>query len=154
MGIYYVDTSALVKVYLVEVGTGWIRRIVDPLQGNEVVISKLTLTETFAAVSKRQRLGQLTDPNAILIRKTFAIDYVAQYIKMGVTDEVVETAADLTKRHPLRGYDAVQLATALILHAAQAVNGLPVLTFLSADTVLCDVARDEGLFVDNPNLHP
>jgi len=154
MASYYVDTSALIKAYLVEAGTVWIRQIVGPVQVNDVIISKVTLAETFAAISRRQRMGQLSDADAARLRKTFASDYATQYVKMDVTNDVVETAADLTKRHPLRGYDAIQLATALIVNAAQVVNGFPEFTFLSSDVTLCHAARIEGLHVDNPNLYP
>jgi hypothetical protein len=40
--------------------------------------------------------------------------------------------------------------SALIKHTA----GLSQLTFLSADDNLLAIANAEGLFTDNPNLHP
>ena len=53
---------------------------------------------------------------------------------------------DLVVRHPLRGYDAVQLATALTIRATgQAVE------FWAADAALCQTAGAEGLRVVNPS---
>jgi hypothetical protein len=67
---------------------------------------------------------------------------------------VVEQAVQLTQRHRLRGYDAVQLATALDANATLVAAGLPALTFVAADDDLLAAARAEGLDADNPNLHP
>lgn len=60
----------------------------------------------------------------------------------------------LAEQHPLRGYDATHLASALVLQAELAASGLTELLFLSADTALNEVARAEHLTVDDPNQHP
>jgi uncharacterized protein len=61
----------------------------------------------------------------------------------------VAEAASLARRHGLRGYDAVQLAAALEVHA-----NVPSLTLLSADANLNSAATAEGLSVDDHNSHP
>jgi hypothetical protein len=59
----------------------------------------------------------------------------------------------LTQSHKLRGYDAVQLATALISNGILTATGLSQLTFVAADDDLVAAARAEGLAAENPNLH-
>lgn len=59
----------------------------------------------------------------------------------------------LLERHVLRAYDAVQLASALIVHHALIAAAMPPLTVLSADTRLLAAAQAEGLLIDNPNDH-
>jgi hypothetical protein len=54
----------------------------------------------------------------------------------------------------LRGYDAIQLATALEVNDSLTAAGLPSLNFISADIDLITAANREGLPTDNPNLHP
>jgi predicted nucleic acid-binding protein len=66
---------------------------------------------------------------------------------------VIATARQLLDRHPLRAYDAVQLASALISNQALASAGLAPPVFLSSDDRLLNVANAEGLNTDNPNLH-
>jgi hypothetical protein len=149
---YYADSSALLKVYLPEVGTHWMRQQVQSAQ--EVITSKISLVESFAGTARREREGYLSVADATVIRRDIAHDYSTQYVLLEVTEDVIRTACHLTKWHPLRGYDAVQLATALIANAARILSGLPPLIFLSADGRLCQEARNEGLLVDNPNLHP
>ena len=60
-------------------------------------------------------------------------------------------AKGVIQRHPLRAYDAVQLASALILNSALIADKLSPLTFVSADNVLCEAAQAEGLPTENPN---
>ena len=60
----------------------------------------------------------------------------------------------LAEQHGLRGYDAVQLAAALGLHAVRHMGGLPPMTFVSADSDLNTAAQTEGLIVDDPIAHP
>ena len=76
-----------------------------------------------------------------------------EYIIAPLSDQVVDLAVDLTRRHPLRGYDAVHLATAIVLNTALLEAELSPLTFVSADEILCEAARGEGLPADNPNEH-
>lgn len=64
----------------------------------------------------------------------------------------MEYAADLTQKHPLKAYDAVQLAVALRHSQALAVYNLP-LTFVSGDNTLLNAAQAEGLPTDNPFDH-
>lgn len=60
----------------------------------------------------------------------------------------------LTQRHRLRGYDAVQLAAALLANQPLIAAGLPALTFIAADEDLIAAARAEGLPAENPNAYP
>ena len=67
---------------------------------------------------------------------------------------MLERARDLIEHHPLRAYDAVQLASGLMANDALLGAGVPALTFLSADTRLLNAAAAEGLGTDNPNVYP
>jgi len=60
----------------------------------------------------------------------------------------------LSEIRGLRGYDAVQLATALELENRFSANNLSSIIFISADNHLNQAAQTEGLTVDNPNNHP
>jgi len=67
---------------------------------------------------------------------------------------VVDRSRLLLEHHPLRAYDAVQLASALQANDALQAANLPALTFLAADVQLLTAAQAEGLTTDNPNDHP
>ncbi len=68
-----------------------------------------------------------------------------------LSDLIIDLAVDLTKRHPLRGYDAVHLATAVTLNDTLLGAGLPTLTFASADKILCEAATSEGISIYKPS---
>ena len=67
---------------------------------------------------------------------------------------VPDRAMGLVTVHPLRAYDAVQLAAALYLDSQFANLGLPSVIMVSADNNLNRAAIAEGLAMDNPNQHP
>ena len=67
---------------------------------------------------------------------------------------VIESAGQVLERHPLRAYDSVQLASALVAARTLADAALPQPVFLSADDNLLLVAQTQGLLIDSPNLHP
>src|SRR2546425_10941315 len=66
------------------------------------------------------------------------------YVITSLSDHIVELALNLTRRYPLRGYDAVHLATAIALNNALIGAGQSQLVFVAADTRLCDAAQGEG----------
>ena len=71
-----------------------------------------------------------------------------------LSDAVFVRARGLIGRHPLKAYDALQLALALQLYPSVVSLGGVAFTFISADDALNRGAAAEGLTVENPNLHP
>ena len=110
--------------------------------------------EIIAALFRRARNGSLALAAAQDEAAQFKIDLANDYQVVEVTESVVDIAMRLAEQHGLRGYDAVQLAAALSVHAARATAGLPLLNFVSADTELNTAAAAEGLPVEDPNVHP
>ena len=146
----YLDSSALVKYYIVETGSDYVRELMDD-PDNSISISQLTIVEVAAAVEKRGRAKEISEQHRVRTLARFGIDHRQCYRIARVSDQIVELAVALTGRHPLRAYDAMQLATALRLDRVLRDNRLSPVTFVSADGALCDVARAEGLAAVNPN---
>lgn len=154
MNVYYFDSSAIVKRYISEVGTTWVMATTDPASGHDILVSLLARAEVPAAIFKRRREGSITAPDAVKAVNDFTKDFDHQYQPMDVTRKLVEQAAALAEKHGLRGYDAVQLVTALETQAVRDSLGLPRLIFVSADDDLNQAAQSEGLLVENPNNYP
>lgn len=155
MADYYLDTSALVKYYIVETGTPWIRSLVDRRDADQwadvISTSVLTWAEMISAFFRRYRSKGISANWCAALTDRFLIDGRVRYSRLPVNDVIVNQAIELIQRHPLRAYDAVQLATALRLDRVLRENRLGPVTFVSADGLLCDVARAEGLAAVNPN---
>jgi uncharacterized protein len=71
-----------------------------------------------------------------------------------IAPSLVDVAVDLTQKHQLRGYDALQLASALDFAARQSRVGMSPLVLVSADRELTAAAAAEGLATDDLNAHP
>ena len=64
----------------------------------------------------------------------------------------IETACQLSGSYPLlRAYDAIHLATALLINCEIIRNNKPPLTFICADKRLLEIAQAENLRTENPN---
>ena len=154
MGAYFIDSSGVVKRYLVEVGSAWMRSLTDPVAGNVIHLARITGVEVIAAITRRQRAGSITVPQADQLRAEFRQDLVGQYRLLELSPVLLTRAMALAELHALRGYDAVQLAAALHIQVRRLKRGLTPLTLISADAELNTAAAAEGLPVDDPNAHP
>lgn len=157
MSNYYFDTSAVVKLYVSEAGSAWVERIVSQRDENgfahTIAFVKIGIVEAAAALTRRQRMGDITLPERNQLYTSFMRDSNRRYVTLSVSDDLLLLAAELTQRHVLRGYDAVHLAAALKLKQQMIAVNLPDLVFVSADEMLCDTARAEGLIAENPNTY-
>lgn len=151
---YYLDASALVKRYVDEMGSDWLRAIIASARPPLLFTSRMTIVEVISAFARRMREGSLTSKELATLRDAFRGDCLNEYQIMPPTMTVVNLACTLLERHPLRAYDAIHLATALGAQQFLTAQGYPALTFLCADDRLNRVATAEGLTVDNPNHHP
>ncbi len=154
MTYVYLDSSALAKRYMVEVGTGWIRTLTDPAANNTIILSDITRVEVAAALSARYRGGTLTLAERDAAIKLLVQHITIQYQMIPPNTTTLDRALMLTQQHRLRGYDAVQLATALLVNTRYGMAGLAPLVFVTADQDLMTAARAEGLNADNPHDHP
>ncbi|MDB9309027.1 hypothetical protein PN471_10325 [Aphanizomenon sp. CS-733/32] len=66
MAIYFIDSSALVKRYVNEIGSAWMLGLFDPSLKNEVFIAAITGVEIIAAITRRSRSRSISMTDAIL----------------------------------------------------------------------------------------
>ena len=151
---YFLDSSGLVKRYVAEAGSGWVQSLCAPDAGNTTYISRITGAEVIAAIFRRLRMGDLRPEDAQAVARRFKDDFGRVYRVIEVTADVVERAMNLAEARALRGYDAVQLATALEIYHLRREMNLPPVTFISADRDLNEAAEAERLPTDNPTAHP
>ena len=153
MAALFFDSSALVKRYALETGTRWIFSLVRRSAKNRLYLARITGVEVIAALTKRKRVGSLSASSASKAINRFEREFTNRYLLVEVNPKIIKAAMTLAKNHTLRGYDAVQLASALQANAERISIGGSPLTFISADTHLNSAATAEGLTVDNPNNH-
>lgn len=153
MHIYYVDTSALAKHYLVEPGSQWTNELLEQTIRDRFVSSELIVVEIVCAIARAERERRIS----VSLRDRLtarSLDEIRTIIKL--TDpsrQILGHASQLALRYALRAYDAIHLATALRVLSESILLGLPAPIFVSADGNLLAAARAEGLAVENPNEH-
>jgi uncharacterized protein len=136
--VIYLDTSWLVKLYVDELDSAAVRKIV--VASSDVVVSDLAYVEFHSAVARRRRERQLTARTASSLVARFRRDWPRR-IRVAVSRDVLLRAANLSGKHPLRTLDALQLASALLL-----ADGAPeVPRFGAADARLVAAAAANGL---------
>lgn len=110
--ILYLDTSALVKLYIDEEGTSLVRRLVQ--ESSIVATSKVAYAEArsaFARAHREKLIDTSTHDEIVAVLKQ---DWKS-YFKLEITDELIDLAGELTLTHSLRGFDAIHLSSALTL---------------------------------------
>ncbi len=158
MAFYYFDASALVKYYVTEPGSTWVRQLVDgrnpvTFEWSHVLFTaEITRVEVAAALAIIERVGRIRKAHREREYRRFVSQFAYRYFVISLMTEDIELAAELTQRHPLKAYDAVQLAVALRGQRALASIPFP-LTFVSGDEALLSAAQAEGLPTDNPFRH-
>lgn len=149
MSSLFLDTSALAKRYLPEQGTRWLRQQID--SANTIIVSRLTLVEVMSAVARRHREGTINTRVMHGINRLLEQHFQKQYAVVDVNDKLTREAVRLITTHPLRAYDSVQLASALLVNQRLLSQKLSPITFLCSDTRLLQIATSEGLVIDDPN---
>lgn len=153
MAIYFIDSSALVKRYISEIGSAWVLGLFDPALNNEVFIAAITSVEIIAAITRRSRSGSISITDATIIRNQFKSDLRKDYQIVEITESIINSGMALSEISGLRGYDAIQLAAGRAVNSLCIANGLPPITFVSADNELNAAVVGEGLMIENPNSH-
>jgi len=149
MATTYVDTSALVKRYVAEAGSAWVRRMVAHPVHHVMYTAALTEVEVRSALQRLVRERRMDAAQAQRLTQRVIQHCTRRYQLIRITQTVVAQAGMLVESHPLRAYDAVQLAGALTVR-----RGMPPPLFVAADMTLLAAARAEGFLVDNLLQHP
>jgi len=136
--ILYLDTSALVKRYIVESGTAGVN---DLIQEAEIIGSSvLTQIEMAAAIGKAVRMKWVDQQEAV----TAYGDFLSQWgsiTRLSLTPVLVERASRIAWDYGLRGYDATHLTSALIWQETIEAS----VTMVTLDRELWHGAKKAGL---------
>lgn len=136
--ILYLDTSALVKRYIKESYTEDI--IVRWLEAEDVVTSSVAYAEALATLYRKKRETEFEDNIMQQLLSEFRRDWIS-FIRIRVGDELNEYIDKVIHSHPLRGFDAIHLASAMVVHEKFQAD----LLFACFDQKLSHAAQKEGL---------
>ena len=148
MALYYLETSALVKLYVYEVGTERLVSLAASNAGHRFAILSLAQVEFRSAIRRQQRSGEISVSDADVLIDSFRQHAEGRFLIQPFTDPLLDVALALIDGYPLRGFDAIQLAGYLMLRS---VSGAEEPVFVCADKALLSAARNEGCPILDPN---
>jgi uncharacterized protein len=146
LALYFLDTSALVKLYVQEPGTDRLLPLVNVQPENRFAVLAISVVEVRSAIRRRQRAGDIDADTATAILESVQRHMETRFIRQAINDGVIDTALEMIDRYALRAYDAIQLAGCLGLCAITA----EAFTFVCSDQRLVEAARSERLKVLDP----
>jgi uncharacterized protein len=147
LALYYLDTSALVKLYVREPGTEQVLRLASASAGNTLAILTLAQVEIRSALRRRERAGEIASSMVIQLLERFQRHLEAVFLRQIVSEAMFDAACELVDAHGLFASDAVQLAGYLALRTSSGDN-TPI--FVSADRQLLQAAKAESAPVFDP----
>lgn len=138
--ILYLDTSALVKLYVEESGSENARKAVK--EAKIISTSRVAYVEARAGIARKFREGEFSKEEHDQVVEALIRDW-DHYFIVEVSESVAKQGGILTDRHPLRGFDAIHLASALLLQSRTHLE----VSFSCFDERLKAAAENEGLII-------
>lgn len=143
--VLYLDTSAMLKLYVDEAHSDVVERAVS--EADEIVVSEIADLEARAALARLYHEGRMTadDLDRVLGQLDADLDDVGSVL---YDADLARAGGELARRHgdpPLRAYDALHLASAV--EAFRVLGGASdnAPRLLAFDRRLCAAARAEGI---------
>jgi uncharacterized protein len=146
LALYFLDTSALVKLYVQEPGTDRLLPLIGHQSENRFAVLAVSVVEIRSAIRRRQRAGDIDAAAAAAVLESVQQHMESRFLRQAVNDTVIDTAMGMIDRYALRAYDSLQLAGCLVLCGI----AKEALTFICSDLRLLDAARSEQLRVFDP----
>ena len=147
---YYLDTSALVKLYHQEAGTEQVEALFTQAESS-LIISELATVELHSTVARKFRTGEISEDAFEEILKNFDDDCQRRFVVTLLNTAVVEKARGFLQKYgkgkSLRSLDALHLG------ASASVQSEGAITFVCSDNRLLEIAALEGHQVLNPENH-
>lgn len=136
--ILFCDTSALIKLYIVEAESDALKVLVQ--EAEAVAVCRIAWAEAYAALSRRAR--EVPEDSSLIeqAKASLAYDW-PHFVVLEIDQPLVELAGEYADTFALRGYDSIQLATAF---EAGRISQTPIF-FACFDTRLNKAAKLLGM---------
>ncbi len=141
--IGYLDTSALVKRYFEEEGTGNINSLLA--KGGIHATSMLTYAEMLAVFARKKKARDLSTAEYAKVVRQFEAEWKQLHV-VGLKDDMLPLIRRVVTKFHLRGADGVHLASALYLEH----NIREKVMMVASDAELLAAAKKAKLTVMNP----
>ena len=141
--VVYLDSSAMVKRYVLEPNSDRVRKLYLRAYSGEVTLSYSVwnICEVLGVFDRARRMGRLDDDGYRVARRRFLLETrrmvrTASAVVLPLKVEILKDCWRLIERHHIYEADALQIVSAKHVNAAE---------FLTGDEKLHEVALAEGL---------
>ncbi len=141
--VVYLDSSAMVKRYVLEPNSDRVRKLYLRAYSGEVTLSYSVwnIGEVLGVFDRARRMGRLDDDGYRVARRRFLLETrrmvrTASAVVLPLKVEILKDCWRLIERHHIYEADALQIVSAKHVNAAE---------FLTGDEKLHEVALAEGL---------
>ena len=145
MSIIYLDTSALLKLYVQERRSEEVSALLELADGAGTSI--LTYTEMASAMARAVRMQLISNNEAESTWKNFLHDW-PEFTRLKISAPLTERAASMAWEFGLRGYDAMHLASALTWQDALETS----ISLATFDQLLWGAGQKAGIAIWPENL--
>lgn len=145
---FYLDTSALLKGYITEDGSEWVRFLLSE-SSFSFFTSAITTVEAACSFARRKREGFLSEEDHKKVWRSFEYDIKTKFYLIRVDRRSLRAAEYLGQVRPLRAYDALQLGSAMRMNSQLEQRNMS-LSFVTADIKLARIAAEARLNTINP----
>jgi predicted nucleic acid-binding protein len=157
--VLYVDSSVLVKRYIREIGTDALNlKMQRALRADvPVLTSLLTYAEIHATLARRLKEQLLRVAEYHAATKRFDSDWRTYLSRVDLLQVVLDLVPELVKKYPLKGADAIHLASAqwatYAVQTGKATRPTSEVVFATSDKQLAEAAKAEMFETFNPQMH-
>lgn len=134
------------------------KNILNAISSDVIYAAAIAQVEVVATLARKHKGNSLSIIDASQLIHQFNNDFNIDIRSVSISSNLLSFAVNLADKHLLRGYDAVQLASALEIYSRLSSIGvdfnLSPFNFVSADNELHTAAESKGLTVENPNIYP
>lgn len=146
MTLYFLESSALAKLFVQERGSQKLIQLIEPLAQAQKVVASVSVLEVHSAIRRRQRAGDI--PPALATETLhLVVSEFAQMTEQPINAAVIDRGRELIDKHSLRALDALQLGACCTVRA---VTGITDIVFVASDHALLAAAESEALQTMDP----
>lgn len=140
--ICYLDTSALVKLYVEETGTREVQELVGK---SKIMATSIVAYAEASSAFKRGFVEKIIcEKEYNLCNSNFKNDW-RSYLIVNIDSSLIFLAGDLAEKHNIRGFDSIHLASVIVLR--EKISNMDIL-FLCWDKKLAESAAREGFKIN------
>ena len=141
--IVYLDSSAIIKRYIKEPGSDYVRKIYLKCYSGDITLSCniWNIGEVLGAFDRAKIIGRIDDETYTIVKRRFLLE-IRRMMKLGsllivpLKIRILKESWKLIERHHIYEADAIQITSAKYVNSVE---------FLTGDRRLHEVALKEGL---------